>query len=540
MQDRKLIEKFLNKNLDLLKEQKYNEILSSCDEKFAELDESNDYFQTSLAAIYLSKIIVFNNLENKTEVNSYLNKLEQLALNDDLGFDIKARAYYGLKKYEEAIIDWSKAIELNSNDADLYNNRGWCKFELKKFEEALTDFDKADELDPNYANSYNGRGWCKLELKKFEEALTNFDKAIELNSNDAIYYEGSGVCRSLLANSYNGRGWCKYCLDKYEDAIIDLDKSIELDPNFANAYNGRGWCKYYLDRYENAILDFNKAIELNSNDDSRIGLAMSLYFLKRYDEALENYFLNEDCHEKNKSIASCYLYKKEYEKALEYIEKAIEENISDIGCYIIKGLIQYKMGLKKRGEDTILLKDRYLTIAHAKRIPEKIFNIIANISFILCWLFINYTIFQHVAENNIIDKVSTWFIRLQLFLTLVFISIKTKFHNFIILLSFISALCMIKLGSISSYIFSPHIVYFELLPLLYFAYQFAGEKDVKLRLFNNELLKIIEHYSKLEEYESALIICNLAINHVKNNHVLKIYKEKKQEIENLINNQKNT
>ena len=355
MQDRKLIEKFLNKNLDLLKEQKYNEILSSCDEKFAELDESNDYFQTSLAAIYLSKIIVFNNLENKTEVNSYLNKLEQLALNDDLGFDIKARAYYGLKKYEEAIIDWSKAIELNSNDADLYNNRGWCKFELKKFEEALTDFDKADELDPNYANSYNGRGWCKLELKKFEEALTNFDKAIELNSNDAIYYEGSGVCRSLLANSYNGRGWCKYCLDKYEDAIIDLDKSIELDPNFANAYNGRGWCKYYLDRYENAILDFNKAIELNSNDDSRIGLAMSLYFLKRYDEALENYFLNEDCHEKNKSIASCYLYKKEYEKALEYIEKAIEENISDIGCYIIKGLIQYKMGLKKRKRYDIIV-----------------------------------------------------------------------------------------------------------------------------------------------------------------------------------------
>ena len=62
-------------------------------------------------------------------------------------------------------------------------------------------------------------------------------------------------------------------------------------------------------------------------------------------------------------------------------------------------------------------------------------------------------------------------------------------------------------------------------------------KSGDVLVVNNELLKIIEHYSKLEEYESALIICNLAINHVKNNHVLKIYKEKKQEIENLINNQ---
>ena len=99
---------------------------------------------------------------------------------------------------------------------------------------------------------------------------------------------------------------------------------------------------------------------------------------------------------------------------------------------------------------------------------------------------------------------------------------------------------MIKSGTISNLYISLYFIGFELLPLLYFARKLSVEKGVKQRLFNDELLKIIKHYFKLEEYESALILCNIAIKNIKNNDTIKIYKEKKQEIENLINNQENT
>ena len=63
-------------------------------------------------------------------------------------------AYYGrgntflsIKKYEEAIADYTKAIELDPKDADAYYNRGGAYKALGKTKEAEADFAKAKELE---------------------------------------------------------------------------------------------------------------------------------------------------------------------------------------------------------------------------------------------------------------------------------------------------------------------------------------------------------------------------------------------------------
>jgi len=58
-------------------------------------------------------------------------------------------------KYDLALVDFTKAIELNPNYADAYNYRGLIYYNQSKYDLALADYTKAIELNPNYVAAYN-------------------------------------------------------------------------------------------------------------------------------------------------------------------------------------------------------------------------------------------------------------------------------------------------------------------------------------------------------------------------------------------------
>ena len=63
----------------------------------------------------------------------------------------KGTALYYLGKYEEAIATYDKAIEIDPQYADAWNNKGSALGCLGKYEEAIAAYDKAIEIDPQYA-----------------------------------------------------------------------------------------------------------------------------------------------------------------------------------------------------------------------------------------------------------------------------------------------------------------------------------------------------------------------------------------------------
>ena len=157
-------------------------------------------------------------------------------------------------EYEEAIKKYDEAIELNSNYAEIYNNRGVVKNKLRKYQEAIADYDKAIELRPNYTEAYNNRGNAKSNLEQYPEAIADYNKAIELKPNNAI--------------AYNNRGRAEYDLEQYQEAIVDYDKAIELKPDYANAYHNRGVAKQALGQTQEATEDFKMAAKLKSDEAS--------------------------------------------------------------------------------------------------------------------------------------------------------------------------------------------------------------------------------------------------------------------------------
>jgi len=145
---------------------------------------------------------------------------------------------------------YTKAIQLDPDYKDAYNNRGIAKYNLGKYTEAITDYDKAIQLDPNFKEAYNNRGISKNNLGKHTEAITDYDKAIQLDPN----YKAA----------YNNRGNVKDDLGKYTEAITDYDKAIQLDPNFAQAIGSKGCSLVKLGRYGEAVDTINKALKLDN------------------------------------------------------------------------------------------------------------------------------------------------------------------------------------------------------------------------------------------------------------------------------------
>jgi len=61
-----------------------------------------------------------------------------------------------------------------------FANRASALIELKRYEEALDDASKAIELDANYVKGYIRKAEAERELLKNEEALATLQKALEL------------------------------------------------------------------------------------------------------------------------------------------------------------------------------------------------------------------------------------------------------------------------------------------------------------------------------------------------------------------------
>ncbi|MCA2945140.1 tetratricopeptide repeat protein, partial [Microcystis sp. M011S1] len=199
---------------------------------------------------YNEKWAVLSELKRYDEGLAAINQAINLAPRAAWYYN-RGNLYYYQQKYDLALSDYDKAIELNPNYAYAYYNRGNLYKNLQKYELALADYDKAIELNPNYAKAYYNRGVLYYDQKKYELALADWNKAIELNPN--------------FTDAYYNRGNLYYNQQKYDLALSDYNKAIDINPNDAGAYLNRGGLYSYQQKYELALADFNKAIEINPN-----------------------------------------------------------------------------------------------------------------------------------------------------------------------------------------------------------------------------------------------------------------------------------
>lgn len=235
------------KTLDILLTEKVNFDLK--DGKIIPEKELDDVILNySLGTKILNHLNNNINEEDSKKAMDYLNKAIDNGYTGALVYAERGICEYFLELYSKAIVDFSKALELNSDIGD----------------DVFRENEHYDITDSGYvyrsANSFifwlrpsmafNIRGASKMELQDYRGAISDFSESFQYNSQ-------KGNSQLLFS-----MGVCKFQLKNYSGAKIDFNKVIAINATNAKAYYYRGGCNYNLDLKESACKDWSKAGEL--------------------------------------------------------------------------------------------------------------------------------------------------------------------------------------------------------------------------------------------------------------------------------------
>ena len=181
-----------------------------------------------------------------------------------------------LKRLDEALASYDKALALKPEHPKAFNNRGNALKELKRIDEALASYDKALALQPDYAEAFYKRGNAFKELKRLDEALASYDKALALKPD--------------YADAFYNRGLALLDLKRLDEALASYDKALALKPNNAEVFYDRGVVLHKLERIGEALASYDKALALKlGHAEAFYNRGLALQELKRLDEALASY-----------------------------------------------------------------------------------------------------------------------------------------------------------------------------------------------------------------------------------------------------------
>ncbi|MFM2155652.1 MAG: hypothetical protein RL516_401 [Bacteroidota bacterium] len=161
--------------------------------------------------------------------------------------------------YSGALLEYTNAIELDSNFIEAIYWRGKANYELKNYNDAIIDYNKACNLNNNYKDAIYDRGCAKFESKDYKGAIEDFSKSISLSSKDTYSFH---IYVMLTLSKIN--------INDYRGAIEECSNLIKKYPRDPLGYRLIGIAKINLGDKFGGCCDFKKAIELGDSKTDEI------------------------------------------------------------------------------------------------------------------------------------------------------------------------------------------------------------------------------------------------------------------------------
>ena len=178
---------------------------------------------------------------------------------------LKGYALNFLERYEEALIYFDEAIEMNSKDPDYHMGKGISLYGLERYDEAIICFDKAVHQESAYRDIvFFLKGESNYGKQEYAEALHDFNEAGSDVKLDGQKHNNIGAC-------YHRMGLVEKARNEYELAIESNSKLPEVYYNLGVLNNNDGKAERARKNFENCLeIDkkFTKAREALEKLDS--------------------------------------------------------------------------------------------------------------------------------------------------------------------------------------------------------------------------------------------------------------------------------
>jgi spermidine synthase len=140
-------------------------------------------------------------------------------LHDHLGLALASKG-----RFDEAMAEFNKALEINPNNADAHRNLGRALAITGRLDQAVPHFERAVEINPEFAEAQSEFGRLLAVEGQYDQAIPHLKKALAIKPDlvEAHYYLGASLYFS------SGRT---------QEALAQWREALRVDPNFVPAMN---------------------------------------------------------------------------------------------------------------------------------------------------------------------------------------------------------------------------------------------------------------------------------------------------------------
>lgn len=186
------------------------------------------------------------------------------------------QVHSAMRSHDDAIRYYSRAIDIDPNYSEYFNERGNIFLNIGELDLAIADYHEAISVSPPYHEVWTNLGQALKMLGRFEEAIAAYSRSLDL------------APRQLLPRL--GRAQVFEQLGYSQQAIDDYSKALVLDPDQPLSLSNRAVLFYEKRELERALADFNSALSLDpENPGLYFNRAVLFEDMERPESALDDY-----------------------------------------------------------------------------------------------------------------------------------------------------------------------------------------------------------------------------------------------------------
>lgn len=169
---------------------------------------------------------IYTRLKRWSEASVELNSAEPLATKPDeklYGYFLRGSLYDRQKRYDEAEVEFRKALAIDPQNATILNYLGYMLADRGvKLSEALTMIRKAVDLDPQNGAFLDSLGWVYYKSGQYTLAEENLRKANERINTDPTVHDHLGEVYEKIGN-------LKLAVAQWERSMTEYAHSLPAD-----------------------------------------------------------------------------------------------------------------------------------------------------------------------------------------------------------------------------------------------------------------------------------------------------------------------